>query len=193
MIAKHAKQCKTCGVHFKTVDKRQRVCSRACGHKGRSKGKAVYKCAVCGKQSERYVREQERHKFVACSVACQKVIAGRAGKDLVKASMRAKNRWYNRRSVERRAANHWVRFCGSQLARLNSVLQAEQVWERRCNAAIVSLRKRTKSQCGKSKRVIETWDDAIQKAYLEKTNCPQSTWSKKCSSIVLNLKRRQRK
>ena len=187
------RNCKTCGCDFVSKDKRQVVCSKECGHKGRVKGKVTCFCSVCGKQAERYAQQLARYKFVACSVACQKVIAGRAGKDVVKASMRAKKRWCKKRSAERRAANHWVKLCDSQLAQLNQVLQAGQVWERRCHAAIVSLRKRTKPECGKSSRVIETWEDAIQKAYSEKRSCPQSIWGKKCSSIVLNLKRRQRK
>lgn len=113
MITKHAKQCKTCGIQFETPDKRQLVCSRECGHKGRSKGKKIYRCCVCDKQVDRYVRQQEKQKFVACSVACQKVIAGRAGKDTVRASIHAKTRWYKKRSAERRSANKWWKLCCS--------------------------------------------------------------------------------
>lgn len=190
---KHAKQCKTCGINFKTADKRQVVCSRECGHRGRRKNRVSVTCGVCGKIVERYEAETLKRTSFACGKQCQVRMAARAGKDIVKASLRAKRKWYTKRSAERRKANGWVRLCSCQLEKLNSGLKAEDVWKRRCQAAMVSLGKRAKAGCGKKQREISTWGDAIEKAYSEKRTCSQSKWSKKCSSIVLNLKRRQLK
>lgn len=195
MIMKHAKQCKTCGIQFETVDKRQRVCSRECGHKGRSKGKVVYGCVVCGKHVERYVRQQERQKFVACSVACQKVIAGRAGKDVVKASMRAKKRWLRKRSAERRKANKWWGLC-------NSVAVAQQVyndkWKTRCDNAVTCMALRAEpKQTYLRDAKCDSWECSI-KQQTTRLRCKNkqsrlSPWQRKVLNAISSLAKRQRR
>ena len=191
------RRCKTCGKCMNSLDVRQLVCCRACGHKGRSKGKATYSCHVCGKQVDRYVRQQQRQKFVACSTACQKVIAGRAGKDLLKASLRAKKRWRKRRSTERRAANHWVRLCDSQLAKIKNSTQLEDAWEKRCNSAVVGLQRRAIAKpVSIREEECNSWKCSIQQQIVssrqQKKQALLMPWDRKVLNAVSSLAKRRR-
>lgn len=189
------RKCKTCGCDFVSKDKRQVVCSRECGHKGRSKGKVKYSCCVCGKQVDRYVRQQEKQAFVACGAACQKVIAGRAGKDNVRASIRAKTRWYKKRSAERRAANKWWKLCCSGF--MTNKTQEDE-WRRRCANAVTCMAMRAEpkeTQLKDSK--CDSWECSIkqQTARLrcEKKQSRLSPWKRKVLNAISSLAKRQRR
>lgn len=186
--------CKTCGKCMNSLDARKIVCSAECGHKGRSKGKAFYECAVCGKHVERYVRSQEKQSHVACSRPCQKVIAGRAGKDIVSASLKAKGAWHRNESARRRKANQWVQACDKEALSLVNANSSQTVWERKCASVSTMLRHRILLQTKQPQIDASTWLQQIS-TQLNSLNqkakrAAQSKWALKCETTARNLRGR---
>jgi len=199
-----SRQCRVCGKAIGTTDKRQVVCTFECGHKGRKRERAVFECSVCGNAVTRYADHLDTFNAVACSHECQKVIAGRAGKDhekaAVKAAEKTRRKWYKERSKSRKAANEWIRTCGEQANKLNSSNAELDEWQVRCNNAVtaLSLREYDIATVGTNTTVIETeeldtWEQSISRAFSMRGQKPPKTWSKKCSSIAANLKLRKRR
>lgn len=185
--------CKVCGKPMRSKDKRQVTCSLECGHAGRIKPTVELGCSVCGKTVTRYASALEKRDQFACSPECQRVIAGRAGKDLKKASERAKTKWYRGRSLQRRRANKWWARCCDQSSMLLDKNDDDR-WIRRCRSAATQLRYRSHETVKhKQKELPETWQEAIIKAFVMKKQQPPEIWSKKCASVASNLKLRKRK
>lgn len=189
--------CKTCGERMNSLDARKVVCSAECGFRGRSKGKAVYECDVCGMQVERYVRSQEKQSSVACSRKCQHNLwqMARSGKkkDHVKASLKAKKNWYRKELQRRRKGNQWIQACDKEASCL-LMTQSADVWKRKCSSVAVMMRHRIPSAKRQETKAPTTWRAVIQ---LQETSISQrhqrqlqSQWSLKCETVARNLRGR---
>lgn len=198
------RKCKTCECDFVSKDKRQIVCSKECGHKGRKRERSVFKCSVCGNAVTRYADHLESYSSVACSARCQKVIAAKAGASISKAnidyekrSKEARAKWHKTRSNTRRTKNEWVRTCGKQASKIKHSNAELSEWQVRCHNAVTALGQReydigsvtTKNETDG----IDTWEQSISRAFSMRHQKPQKIWNKKCSSIAANLKLRKRK
>ena len=184
--------CKTCGKPIGTNDKRQVVCSRDCGHKGRTKEKVELPCCNCGKKVERYKSQLEFRSVFACSAECQRVMAGRAGKDWIASSHKAKERWKRHWSNERRKSNKWIAY----LAKARPALMSEKTgWERRCISAANTVDERAACRPEDCFQLAYIqWDEVVEVqfkyAVQRAARWQMSVWERKCSSVARNIKNR---
>lgn len=191
-------ECKTCRVHFETSDKRQIVCSRACGHKGRRKQRISVLCGVCGRSVDRYEADAQKRTSFACSKKCQVRLAARSGAVMKKAAVgsakRIKAEWYDARSRDRRANNAWWKLCCSALR----AIPEQDEWSIRCNAAVVGLQKRAiakpvlrrKEECSSWRCSIQHQIGALRQRKKQSSLMP---WDRKVLNAVSSLAKRRRK
>ncbi len=190
--------CKVCGKPLNTMDKRQVVCSKECGHKGRSRTTKIMSCVICGNPLRRY----DTTTNAACSITCQRTWAAsqqhmdgqdRRWKQHVS---QVKQRWYRDRSQERRNANQWVQICVTQR---NSVSAAKQTeWKKRCNAAVVCLVSRCEPMIHVTRREkCSKWSGLIAGqmkqmiATIRKNS--RDPWDRKVLNAVSSLAKRRRR
>ena len=179
-----AKPCKVCGKAIGTNDKRQVVCSKECGHKGRTQQKVELPCCNCGKKIERYKSRLEFRSVFACSLECQRQYAlienhSTAGKtDWIKKSAEAKKRWNVIDSRKRRLCNPWMRKIRKKLDKCKESKVDTKSWKYRValrlNAAVG--RKRRKQVEAKASRTVE---QALRKIREKRKLFELSDWEKK--------------
>jgi len=191
--------CKVCGKAIGKNDKRQVVCSKECGHKGRTQEKVELSCCNCGKKVERYKSRLEFRSVFACSLECQRQYAlednrGKRQSDWLKRSAEAKQKWKRARSRERRKRNKWIAASRKGFKSLKE-RSAEDEWGRRCNAAISALS--TRIFFKQSKRIFQcstNWDLTISiqlpalQAKLARSEMTE--WENKFCSVARNIKNR---
>ena len=176
--------CKVCGKAIGTNDKRQVVCSKECGHKGRTQEKVELSCCNCGKKVERYKSRLEFRSVFACSLECQRQYAlienhSTAGKtDWIKKSTEAKKRWKVIDSRKRRLCNPWMRKIRKKLDKCKELKVDTNSWKYRValrlNAAVG--RKRRKQVEAKASRTVE---QALRKIREKRKLFELSDWEKK--------------
>jgi predicted nucleic acid-binding Zn ribbon protein len=199
--------CKVCGEPIGTTEKRQVVCSLECGHNGRKKQRAVFKCTVCGNAVTRYANHLERYNSVACSKKCQKVLAGKAGKDHGRASEKAKTKWHKERTKSRKAANEWHRRISSWINQTHK--HVPKSWDNKLAAmvggnkhreAISVVSESSKKPKRKSRRRsswIDKWNEACSEMIMlfnreQKMELKKDPWMNTLAGWVSNHGRRMR-
>lgn len=190
--------CKTCGKPIDSKDKRQVVCSKRCGHDGRSQGKVLIECAVCGKQVERYTRHASKFKVACCSLGCQRQHAlneNRGGKkrDWDKSSAKARKEWYRLSQKQRRDRRY-----GDYTKAIFRKIEKAKPQPLRCpwvvsigvRLATGANRDCTRRQVGKVSGSIER---AIQNLYYRRKYHEIPDWKKKVSNKLSSMSGRRRR
>lgn len=189
--------CKACGKCMHSLDLRKTSCSNTCGQKARRKPTVVVPCSLCGKLVVRYADHTHKRQRFACSLDCQRVIAGKAGKDHVKASLKAKKKWHRKQSARRRTRNQWLGACISAVLRL-STTTVQSEWARKCCSVSTMLRHRRSVLRSRGQRRIATWREAIstqQDAIKARVvRAEHTAWERKCETTARSMQHRiQRK
>jgi hypothetical protein len=182
--------CKTCGKPIGTKDKRQIACSKDCGHKGRTLEKTVVECSVCGKSILRYMKSLEIRSKFACSAECQRVVAGRAGKDWVAGSAKAKKRWLASESKRRLACSEWIQAVSRKLVSVRALVIDTKGWEYRVALRINASRSRRRRKRIEPKH-SRTIEQAIKKVRNERKLFELSDWEKKVGYRLSSHKARR--
>lgn len=190
--------CKTCGKPIGSKDKRQVVCSKRCGHDGRSQGKVLIECAVCGKQVERYARQASKFKVACCSLECQRQHAlnenhsSKTRKDWSKSQVKARKDWRIKQQRERQGKNTWFVAAKKSLKKvLGRHLPDFDSWEYRVGLRIATHKGRSSSKpvTPKHSRTIE---QALRKVRARRKQFERSDWHKSVATKLSSHKSRRR-
>lgn len=194
--------CNVCGKSLKTRDKRQIVCSAECGHKGRRRATKTIPCIICAQTLKRY----ETTTTAACSKRCQRIWAAKQCNNKKhqrrnpnaeqRRSEKAKQRWYIKRSRERRNVNQWFRLCVRESGRPSLSQQSE--WERRCANAVVCLSSRCNPVPKRAREdVCKKWNSLINTQVTRlKAVTKQGSWNpweRKVLNAISSLAKRRRR
>lgn len=166
-IEKHKKACAGCGIVFSKRD--NTYCSNDCKAKHIQK-KNTRTCDNCGKQFVRKYKQTTKHTM--CSRECQAKVQSRLGIAYYESkafdvcvkskTLRIKKRYKAKRSALRKEASEgyaWWRLCKSQTSRINS--PKTNSWDRRCNSAASSMRKRFEPVFRLETKKSWDWDSKI--------------------------------
>ena len=191
--------CKVCGKAIGTNDKRQVVCSKECGHKGRTQEKVELSCCNCGKKVERYKSRLKFRSVFACSLECQRQYAlvenhSTASKvDWLKKSAEAKERWKKAKSRERRLKNELFAGVAKRLRKVRPLVVDTESWEYRVGtrlSAAVGRKQRRKNVFRQSNSI----ESAISKLDRRRAWWLMDPWEKKVSfKLSSHSARRSRK
>lgn len=177
--------CKHCGKPINTLDKRQVKCGLHC-----SGTKKVVTCDVCGKPVEKYKSQIGKFRINCCSDDCQRVWAGKCGKDWEQASIKARKRWTRERRKQRRKNNKWL----CSIARKLSCSTIENKdWKYRIRTRLSSAngrkRKGRNRHCKPSGSVLA----AIRRIESKRKYFELSAWQKKIGNKLSNVAHRRRR
>jgi len=139
-VAKHKDNkklnaCKFCGKvipgSYERNPKAKVYCDKSCRDKKTASNKMAVECCVCGKPIERYRNALNVRDKFACSATCQRVVAGRAGKDWASRSKEARKRWVCRDRKARKERNPWWKVVGKKIDKAKCVKYDCSSWEYR--------------------------------------------------------------
>jgi len=195
-----SRPCKVCGKAIGTGNKRQVVCSKECGHKGRIQEKVELSCCNCGKKVERYKSRLKFRSVFACSLECQRQYAleDNRGKphgeiDWLKKSAETRQRWKASQSRKRRLCNPWMRKIVEKISNCKRSQVDTKGWEYRVALRISSAigRKRRRQIEAKASKTVE---QALRKIRSKRKLFELSDWEKKIGwKLSSHKSRRARK
>lgn len=191
--------CISCGKPLNSTDIKKVACSKECGHAGRSAGKIIVACNVCGKLVERYKRQFDKYGVASCSLECQRQWALNerhssqfAEVDWHRKSIKAKRRWKARDTRNRKEKSisymFWLK------CKIPSEISIG-AWQRRCTTSAAGLRERFVGNVS-VRASIKTWKRCFR-ANLERLKQKsirdeREGWEWKVNSVASGVRRRRR-
>ena len=196
--------CATCGKCMNSIIGRAKYCSQRCGFDAKKTAKKTAEkhklvevnCAVCQVPLERRESDLSIRSQFACSPRCQRVIAGWAGRDRVKASLKAKERWRKNNTKKRKVGSMgyaWWRLFNANVNRLFSKLNVLDSWDVKCTTAAQTVKNRESTQ-RKRRECKKSWNLTVSRAMdllHSKTNARLKTgWDARCASAASSIAKR---
>lgn len=182
-VQKMQRTCIKCGLQFTAKRQEQQVCRQSC-----KLPTVDVQCCVCGKQTERSVRDAKKRDAFCCSLECQRQLAlvvnhstrGRAGLPLV--------------AVKCGQLGKFCEKCSRWKARLDSLAlhartQKPKSWRMQCNTMVACNRFRiTTYSRGQSINKWKLWKTAFSS--LSKERKTQCKWKQKFTNMASQHRKR---